>query len=95
MQAAIKKGQARNKHYHDKSTVTPVIAIGTQVYVRNHRVEEPNKKVSQKLQEPYHVLKLLLVNKYEVMCERTMETSVQHWNDLKVTTREPWKSVNF
>ena len=75
--------------------MTPGISVGTQVYIKQHRVEGLNKKVSPKFHGSYQVLKLLPVNKYEVKCERTMEKSVQHWNDLKITSSDQWKYYNF
>ena len=79
-----------NKKYYDKSAMAPKIAVGAQVYIKCHRAEGPNTTGSPKFKGPYRVVKILPLNKFEPVDERSMKLTVRHWNELKFTTSDLW-----
>ena len=87
---AIKKAEAVNKTYYDRSAVKPSATVGRQVFVQLHVPEGPNFKVSPKFAGPFRINKVLPHNKYEILHETSLEKKVVHWNHLKLTSPDPW-----
>ena len=91
----IIKSQVSNKIYYDKSVVAPRQSVGAQVYTKCHRIEGPNKKVAAKFDGPYRVVKILPLNKFQLVHERTMKLTVCHWNKLKIIMSDLWSMDKF
>ena len=86
----MKRAQAVDKAYYDRSAAKPTARVGSQVFVQIHIPEGPNYKVSPKFSGPFRINKILPCNKYEVLHETTLVKKVVHWNHLKLTTSTPW-----